>query len=107
MNIENELIDNESTTTEIGVSPEIVSHLKETRKWTNFIAIMGFIMLFFIFIAGISLIANNRGTGAIEDTTTMGMSCLFSIIIYFFPLYYLVKFSINTKKAIKPIVKHS
>lgn len=82
------------------------SFLKETAKWANFLAIIGFILIGLLLILGVFSttifdlaakmqpgIPNNLGV-------IMMVIYLLSALIYFFPVYYLLQFSIKMKKAL-------
>lgn len=81
-------------------------HLNETRKWTMFFAILAFV---FISLAIIGIIF-----GSIALTHVMNNNPLFGVmtatrllfyipilLLYFFPAYYLYKFSKYSKKALQ------
>ena len=88
-----------------------ISYLKETAKWCQFLSILGFIFLGFIFIAAVSMIifgselnstlaAAQGYRGGVQFPT--GLVALVYIIIgalYFFPIYYLYNFASKMKKA--------
>ena len=77
-----------------------LGHLSETRKWTLFIAILGFIFMGFciILIPIIFATSGLRGYNGTGLVTTLPI--LLVTVLYFFPIYYLFKFSVNSKKAI-------
>ncbi len=77
-----------------------LGHINETRKWTLFISILGFIFMGFCIVL-IPIIFATTGLSGIHRTGlfTVGPMILMTIF-YFFPIYYLLKFSINSKKAI-------
>lgn len=86
--------------------------LSETAKWAYFLSILGFIMVGFIVVAAIFAGAIFTTVGQMLPLEQMGMfSSVFGIImtvvylliaaLYFFPIYYLHKFSSNLKLAIK------
>ena len=77
-----------------------IPYLNSTRKWTMFFAVLGFVMialmgLGFIVMLIASAISPLGGMMAI-------IAVLYAIIIaiYFFPVYYLFKFSEEAKKAL-------
>ena len=80
--------------------------LKETAKWTKFLAIIGFILigLMLIIAAFSTTIFNLLGTmqpGMPANLgLTMAVTYLVLAIIYFLPVYYLLQFSMKLKKAL-------
>jgi len=94
----------------IEIEGESLNHLNTTRKWTMFLAIMGFIFLGIMMlvgiIAGVFLSAFDTG---LESTGISGMLMgLFIIlmgVVYFFPILYLFRFSKHTAKAISTLDK--
>lgn len=91
---------------------QAVAALRESAKWCMFLSILGFIGIAFMIIAGlfmsvaISAIPDNSAFGA--DVNPFGaIKAYFGIIyiviaaLYFFPIYYLYKFSTGTKRALE------
>ncbi|MBN1599176.1 MAG: hypothetical protein JW894_12855 [Bacteroidales bacterium] len=88
----------------IELSTESIENLDQTRKWAGFLAILGFVFIGLMVLAGFSM-------GAIMSTLTgdigtpvptflFGFIYLVFAVIYFFPVLYLFRFSAWTKKAI-------
>lgn len=84
------------------VDTDILPILNETRKWTMFIAIIGFVGIGFLVVLAFSV-------GTIMEMSQQDMpfpSYTFTVIylllavLYFFPVLYLYRFSVNIKKAI-------
>lgn len=84
--------------------------LKETAKWAYFLSILGFVgvglfVVIAIFAGAIfSALGNTMpGTGALAGSFGVMMSLMYLVLaaIYFFPVFYLFKFSSNAKKAFK------
>lgn len=88
---------------------QAVVYLNETRKWTLFLAILGFILLgfmllgsifygmFFSLAPGLNEISNGFATGM----GIVGAVVMFVVVaIWFFPLLYLYRFSKMSKEAI-------
>lgn len=80
--------------------------LKETAKWSFFIAILGFVLIGFmvllaVFSGTVMSLAQQMQPGMPE-----GMGMILSglyiciAILYFFPVYYLLQFSNKMKKAL-------
>ncbi len=93
---------NESNS-EVGLSKQSLIYLNETRKWTNFLSIVGFVGIGFMVLAGLfagSLLSNLPNAEQLPS----GFFGFFYVIIaalYFFPIYYLFKFSSNMKMGIQ------
>ena len=84
-----------------------LNHLNTTRKWTMFFSILGFIGLGFMLIISLVLMTggllNSLPDAASFSAAPLGIVGFMYIIIavlYFFPIYFLLQFSINSKKAI-------
>lgn len=83
---------------------ESLNHLNTTRKWTMFLAIMGFIWLALLIIFTLTIgafmpfMSTETGFGSLETGFVAGILIVFAII-YFFPLLYLYKFSMYSKRA--------
>jgi hypothetical protein len=78
--------------------------LDETRKWTKFLSILGFIFIGLIVLMGLILTL----AGSLFGTFLGGFERIVILLVYiligglyFFPIYYLMKFSINMKNAIQ------
>lgn len=84
--------------------------LKETAKWAYFLSILGFIGVGFFVIIAIfagtifsTLGSTMPGMGAYGGSFGVVMSVMYLVLaaVYFFPVYYLFKFSSNAKKAFR------
>jgi len=76
--------------------------LREGRKWAKFLAIVGFI---FIGIGALGSIGLFAASSMMSELTPvpMGSVAIFYLIIigiYFFPIYYLLKFADKAKEAL-------
>lgn len=82
-------------------------YLTETRKWTMFFAILGFIAVgMFALAALVMLIIGAVGGtfGGFNEAWIIGILGVVYLgigVLYLFPVLYLLKFSINSKKAIE------
>ncbi|PID67582.1 MAG: hypothetical protein CR968_05930 [Flavobacteriia bacterium] len=93
------------------LSESAKAYLKETAGWAKFLAIVGFVMLGLMVIAGFSMGALFSAMPQLSDQpgvdmprsfgAAMGFIYLIIALIYFFPLYFLFKFSTNIKQAIE------
>ncbi|HEX2936391.1 MAG TPA: hypothetical protein VHO72_13640 [Bacteroidales bacterium] len=84
------------------LTPQAIASLNETRKWTMFFSILGFIFVgFFVLgmIASLFMTSLIPVPGA-QVGPIMVLPFLIIIAIYFFPIYYLFQFSALSKKAI-------
>lgn len=86
------------------VSPQATAYLSETGKWSRFLAILGFCFVGLAVLGGLfagtflSRIAGQQNTPF--PTYYFGVIYVFMGAIYFFPIYYLFKFSTHVKAAL-------
>lgn len=87
-----------------------IESLNETRKWTMFLSVLGFIvlglMILGLFIVMFAMGATSRysesmGFGASGLTAGAMIPLILLSAIYFFPLYYLLMFARNSAAAIR------
>ena len=83
--------------------------LRQSAKWGNFLAIIGFIMAGMMVIAGIFMGIAMGAVGAMSGFEDAGIGfppMLFSLfyivlaVLYFFPTLYLYRFAAKTKSAV-------
>jgi hypothetical protein len=96
----------------LSIDPVTKAHLHETAKWGRFLAIVGFIFLVLMIVAGIFLSTIMANTMGGMDATGMGsnyfagfgvgMAVLYIIlaVIWFFPLLFLLRFSNRMRTAL-------
>jgi hypothetical protein len=79
---------------------DAVNHLAETRKWTKFISVLGFVFmgLMFIVVLILALIGGSNINGGFSALTLLPLLLVCSI--YFFPIYYLFQFSSYSGQAL-------
>jgi hypothetical protein len=90
---------------QLTINTKSKSFLKETAKWAFFLSIMGFIGIAFMVVLGIF---SNTIFNAIPQAKQipfdlglfMTITYLVFAVLYFFPVYYLMKFSTKMKKAL-------
>lgn len=77
-----------------------ILQLKQIRKWTALLSILGFVFLAVIVLISVVVLVNMKGVGdnkrqllSVVPLTVMG-------VIYFFPIFYLWKFSKLSKESI-------
>ena len=90
----------------VELTRESLSYLNETRKWTMFLAILGFVFVGIMVIFSLMFSAIFSALPGMTDAEMPFPSFLFGLIylvmagLYFFPILYLYKFSTFTKNAI-------
>ncbi len=92
----------------ITLSTSSLQNLNETRKCTMFLSIVGFVAVGFLLIVAFFF---NSIMGSFPDTSGSPMPAGFGVlgtvaylliaVLYFFPIYYLFKFSENMKTGIE------
>lgn len=95
----------------IEIEQETLNHLNTTRKWTMFLAIIGFIFLgLFIaigVITGTFLSVFKPGETSIGISETLMYVIFFAFaVIYLFPVLFLFRFSKHTAKAVLTLDIH-
>ncbi len=89
---------NESSKLELDNSA--LNHLKETRKWTNFLAIVAFVFLGLGLLIFFIAISASRLTKLGGFETFFFIPVILIIAVYFFPIYYLLMFSRYSAQAL-------
>jgi len=94
-----ETIDNNVNSNDgVTIDSQITGYLKETAKWANFLAIVGFIVVGLMLLGSLFLLGAGAAMGgriglpAFTSVLYLGMTAL-----YFFPTYYLYLFSKKIK----------
>lgn len=97
-----EIIDMSSGSDSSGlvINELIKAELNKTTKWTTFLAVLGFIGLGFVVIAGFFMIGVNSRAFMGDQALIIGLVYLLMGALYFFPIYYLYKFSVKCKEAL-------
>jgi len=74
--------------------------LNVTRKWTKFLSIVGFVFLTFVVLITVLILSQafEGGNTRFQVMTVLPMVLLAAI--YFFPIYFLNKFSSHSKHAL-------
>jgi hypothetical protein len=95
----------------IEIEQETLKHLNTTRKWTMFLAIIGFIILGLFIVIGV--ITSTFLSEFKPKETSIGIpeSLMYLIffalvVIYLFPVLFLFRFSKHTSKAVLTLDKH-
>lgn len=85
------------------LTQETRQNLNEIRKWAYFLSILGFIGIGLMLIGSISIgtIFNHIGDNDLPfPGSLLGGVYFILAVIYFFPVYYLFKFSTHMKQAL-------
>ncbi|HRO43425.1 MAG TPA: hypothetical protein PL009_11370 [Flavipsychrobacter sp.] len=90
------------------IDEEAKAHLLETSRWTKFIAIIGFVFMGLLILLGLfmglglSAFSEFYGSNGLGSTFGVGMMAVYFVIavLYFFPIFYLYKYSVLIKPAI-------
>jgi len=103
-------MENQELSTEIEekliISDLSKKYLNETRKWSNFLGIMGFISVGIMVIAGIAMFAvfsflpEANNSVMLFDFRYLALVYIILAVIYFFPANYLYQFSSKVKTAL-------
>jgi hypothetical protein len=94
----------------IEIEQDTLKDLNITRKWTMFLAILGFIGIGIIVIVGLfagvflSVFKTSAGKLGISEGLIFAFVVL-SAVIYFFPVLYLFMFSTHISNAVKTLDK--
>lgn len=94
----------------IEIEQKTLDNLNTIRKWTMFIAIIGFILLGLLLIvgliAGTFLSTFKLGETGLGIPESLGLIVFFVVaVIYFFPVFFLFRFSKHTGNAIQTLNK--
>lgn len=90
----------------IDIGPETLKNLNSTRKWTMFLAVLGFIFLGIILITGVAtgtfLAAfKSREVGlGLPESLILALFVVIAIVLYL-PVLFLFRFSRNTRDAVQ------
>jgi heme/copper-type cytochrome/quinol oxidase subunit 2 len=90
----------------IEIGSEILNNLNSTRKWTTFLSVLGFIFLGLLIVAGLTtslFLTTFKTQEANLGIPESVMIIIFIVIgaIYFCPVFFLFRFSRNTRDAIQ------
>jgi hypothetical protein len=105
----------------VEIGPVSLGYLETTRKWTMFFAILGFVVIGLLLVVALvagsfltSFTSKMSGMEGMEGSSAIGgitgiFLFIFIVImgaIYFFPLFYLFRFSRHTKNAVANLDSH-
>jgi hypothetical protein len=90
----------------IEIGPEALKNLNVTRKWTTFLSVLGFIFLGLIIVAGLA--TSLFLTTFKSQQANLGVPEWLMIVViiaigifYFFPIFFLFRFSRNTRDGVQ------
>lgn len=89
-------LDNNISNDGVEINSQISNYLKETAKWTNFLSVVGFVMIGLMVIGAFMAMAvgsSFSGPGAAAG----GLAYLLMALLYFFPILYMYNFSKKIK----------
>jgi hypothetical protein len=104
-------MENATEIRKIEIEQDTLKDLDTTRKWSMFIAILGFIFIGLIvtigLFAGVFLsVFKSSGTGGLGIAESLVFIPLLLVaVIYFFPVLYLFRFSKHTSEAVRKLDK--
>jgi len=95
--MENQDINNELQS--VTLDNESINELLETRKWSMFLSVCGFVFLGLgIIFAFVMLVQKSAYMPRFSGIMLLPMIIL--TVVYFFPIYYLYKFSVISKEVL-------
>lgn len=78
-----------------------VDQLLEMRKWSMFLSILGFVFIgLFTIVILVMFSLNNTLPSGVSVASFIPVLIVMVMVIYFFPIYYLYKFSSTSKNAL-------
>lgn len=97
-----ENLDQNMSGNHLQIGDEAKQNLLTAAKWANFLAILGFIGLGFMLIAGLIMFAfiPSQAYGLSPILRYMPLMYLLFALLYFFPTMYMYKFASNMKIAV-------
>jgi small-conductance mechanosensitive channel len=103
-------MENNSEIRKIEIEQHTLKDLDTTRKWSMFIAILGFIGIGILVIGGLFAwvfltVFKSQETGLGISETLVFLIVLVFAVIYFFPVLYMFKFSKHTSNAVRSLDK--
>jgi Family of unknown function (DUF5362) len=98
------MIDQIESNDSLSVTSKSAGFLSETGGWGKFLAILGFVGMGFMVLAGLfmgTIFSTMGQSEAMPFGAAFGLVYVLIAAVYFFPLYYLFKFSTAVKQAIQ------
>lgn len=86
------------------VNGEIKNYLLETSKWGKFLAIVGYVGMGFLVLLGLGVIVGFSIQGSLANVGfpagLIGIVYILLAVIYYFPVNYLYRFSVQMKQGL-------
>lgn len=87
------------------INQTAASYLSDTRKWANFVAIIGFVMTGLLVLVGFafgSLMSDIPNSEALPVNFSGAFGLIYVVmgLLYFVPTFYLYRFASNTRAAL-------
>ncbi len=98
-------LDNNLSVEGVAINSKISDYLKETAKWTNFLSIIGFVMIGLMVIRGILFFSISASSFGVGQATAGGLAYLLMALLYFFPTFYMYNFSKKIKIGLNSSVQ--
>ncbi len=104
------IFNNDLENFQLSFTPETESYLKTTAKWSFFLAIMGFLLIAFLLIMGITMFGLSKVMNEYSDFKNLpfqvpyvliGIFYILIAFIYFLPSYNLLKFGSKIQSGLK------
>ena len=84
---------------ELLITEATITNLNSIRKWTLFFSVLGFIMIGFLGLGFIAMLIASAVSPLGSMMAILAVLYAIMMAVYFFPVYYLFKFSNEMKKA--------
>ncbi len=105
----------EQTDRQLIINTDGKQNLTTTAKWSNFLAIVGFVMVAFMALIGVAILLISPVAGDYEDFqafefisfSVLGILYIIIGVVYFFPSYFLLLFAKKTRNALKYDSQHN
>ncbi len=94
------LENNEQNVTSFTSTKEINDYLIETAKWGKLLAIVSFVSVALIVLVGLVAMLGFSQMRSHSNTAIVGVFYLLLTLIYYFPLSYLYKYSVQIKVGV-------
>lgn len=93
---------------EITLNKVAISYLRSASSWVKFLSILGFVgigilVILSLFIGTIFTKLQSTAELPIQPVPTLILSAIYLVLalVYFFPIFYLYKFAVKSKKSIE------